>query len=101
MATDTGVAATENPPTLDKENESIIFVNTKPTYPPVVPGTHWAKLNTDIECATSFWWAKGAVGVEERNRQGDLPAGSDSGSMIKRNTYRIKLIDFNIRNAGW
>ena len=86
--------------TNDKENESIIFINAKPTLP-WAAHAHWAKLQTDIECATSFWWVKGAVGVEERKRKGDLPLGSDIGSMIERNAYRIKVIDYNMRRSGW
>ena len=94
-----GVAATGNPPTLDKEEDSIIFINAWPTLPREAIA-HWAKLRTEIECTTSFCWVKGAVAVEEGKRQGKLPTGSDIGSIIKRNNYRIQVIDFTMQDSG-
>ena len=55
--------------TNDKENESIIFINTKPTYPPGVTGAHWAKLQADIECATSFFVGERCCGPRGKKRR--------------------------------
>ena len=77
----------------------MIFIIARPTLTREAIA-HCAKLRTDIECITSLCWVKGVVAAEKGKREGKLPMGSDIGSMIKRNNYRIQVINSTMQDSG-